>query len=141
MDKLSAAIAVGGEPRYQAALFDMGLFHVEHGYLAAYGEMARVLRQRNALLKARDPRGLGAWNQPFADAAKRLHSYREPYIAAVFARVEEKLSQWKLDLSLNWQYRPGWDLDHPFVAQLEKKGIRMSGTDSLILVRSGLRLR
>lgn len=110
-----------GSPGTRRRFFDMGLFHVEHGYLDAYGELARVLRQRNALLKARDPRGLGAWNHPFTDASIRLHRYREPYIAAVFARVAEKLARWQLDLQLDWQYKPGWDPDHSLVDQLEHK--------------------
>lgn len=114
-------VLLEGSPGIRRRFFDMGLFHVEHGYLAAYAEMTRILKQRNALLKARDPRGLSAWDKPFSDISKLLDSYREPYLADVFGRLLKILDDWGLLLDVDWRYRPGWDTATPFDDQLRKK--------------------
>src|SRR3546814_13168189 len=60
---------------------DWGLFHVEPAFLPPWRRYARALKQRNALLKARQRDGqLEAWESELEQTGTLLTKHRERYL-------------------------------------------------------------
>ena len=108
-------------PEVRRRFFDMGLFHVEHGYLAVYSDNHRTLKQRNAALKTNDARTATAWNAAFAAAAEAIHAYREPFIAKLMNRVQELTQAWEMAFEVAYRYRKGWSDGKDLVDQLQDR--------------------
>ena len=87
-----ALVSGGGEPRRR--FLDWGLFHVEPDYLRKWRRYARALKQRNALLKARNagPQ-LDSWDHELAEAAEPLQRQREDYVAALLPHLQAVTEQ------------------------------------------------
>lgn len=104
-----ALVSGGGEPRRR--YLDWGLFHVEHGYLNQWRRYVRALKQRNALLKARNAGAqLDAWDYEFAEAGEPLHRHRQAYMAALLPHLQAVTEQLlpsfgiaALDLQAGWK--------------------------------------
>ncbi|MBE2210224.1 MAG: DNA replication/repair protein RecF [Xanthomonadaceae bacterium] len=105
-----ALVSGGGEPRRR--YLDWGLFHVEHGYLAQWRRYVRALKQRNALLKARNAGAqLDAWDHEFAEAGEPLQRHRESYMAALLPHLQAVTEQLlpafgiaALELQAGWKH-------------------------------------
>lgn len=110
---------IDGGPERRRQFLDWQLFHVEHDYLVAWQRFARLLRQRNAALKARSPDAvLDALEPEFlrsaeviGDSRARLVEKLSGYVAGVQSELGFHLPG---DLSL--RYRSG----HPAETGLEK---------------------
>jgi DNA replication and repair protein RecF len=77
-----ALVMGGGEARRR--FVDWGLFHVEQEFLGLWRRYARALKQRNALLKARQRDGqLDAWEHELHQAGTPLGQARERYLASL----------------------------------------------------------
>ncbi|SIQ27503.1 DNA replication/repair protein RecF [Solilutibacter tolerans] len=87
-----ALVSGGGDPRRR--FLDWGLFHVEHDYLGQWRRYVRALKQRNALLKARNAGAqLDAWDHEFAEAGEPLHRHRQTYMAALLPHLQAVTEQ------------------------------------------------
>lgn len=104
-----ALVSGGGDPRRR--FLDWGLFHVEHDYLGQWRRYVRALKQRNALLKARNAGAqLDAWDHEFAEAGEPLHRHRQTYMAALLPHLQAVTEQLlpsfgiaALDLQAGWK--------------------------------------
>jgi DNA replication and repair protein RecF len=101
-------IAGGSEVRRR--FFDWIVFHVEPEFKDAYRRYARLLTQRNALLKqSPDPAQLSTWTRQLADAGEALAELRSrvfpEFAAAMGATLGELLGEMG---SNSVSYRRGW---------------------------------
>jgi DNA replication and repair protein RecF len=116
----TANILTGG-PAYRRQSLDWALFHVEQDYRAFWQRYARVLRQRNAALKARAPVAqIVAWNPELALAAEGLDRLRHDYVAALEPYVRTELENLLPGRSLSLRYSSGWPRDAGFELALQK---------------------
>ena len=118
-----ALVSGGGEPRRR--YLDWGLFHVEHGYLNRWRRYMRALKQRNALLKARNAGSqLDAWDHEFAEAGEPLQRHREAYMAALLPHLQAVTEQLLPSFGIAaFDLQAGW------------KQAQMSLADALLLNR------
>lgn len=98
---------IEGPPNDRRRFLDWGVFHVEHGYLAAWSGYRRVLAQRNAALKAMaSDNELVTWTDALLEAGETVHAARARFVANLgthFSKVGERLAQTKSSIS----YRSG----------------------------------
>ena len=102
-----ALVSGGGDPRRR--FLDWGLFHVEPRYLNHWRRYQRALKQRNALLKARQAGALDTWDHELAQAAQPLQRGRESYIAALLPHLQAVTELLVPSFGLAaLEFLPGW---------------------------------
>jgi len=101
-------IAGGSEVRRR--FFDWLVFHVEPEFKDAYRRYARLLTQRNALLKqAPDPGLLATWTQQIAEAGEWLARLRDRVFPDFAAAMQTTLQQLLHEMGTTCvSYRRGW---------------------------------
>jgi DNA replication and repair protein RecF len=108
---------IDGGPERRRQFLDWQLFHVEHDYLVAWQRFARLLRQRNAALKARSPDAvLDALEPEFLRSAEVIGRSRGALVerlSGYVARVQAELG-FELPGDLSLRYRAG----HPAETKL-----------------------
>lgn len=101
---------IAGGPGERRRLLNLGLFHVEHEFHAAWQRYRRGLAQRNALLRAERPsRELVPWDRELAGAGEVLDGFRQRYVDALAesaAGLQERLFDSAEAVEL--EYRRGW---------------------------------
>lgn len=101
---------VMGAAEARRRFVDWGLFHVEPEFLVLWRRYGRALRQRNALLKARQRDGqLEAWEHEMAGAGTLLTQHRDRYLQQLqpyLAATAQSLLPEAGDTMLRFQ--PGW---------------------------------
>lgn len=108
---------IDGGPEGRRQFLDWQLFHVEQSYLAAWQRFARLLRQRNAALKAQaSDRVLDALEPDFLRGAETIGQARESLVAHLSDHVRTVQSElgFRLPGPLALRYRSG----HPADAEL-----------------------
>lgn len=108
-------------PEVRRRFIDMGLFHVEHRYLAALTDFQRALRQRNAATREGSPPAVSVWDRTFAQTGETLTGYRESFIADLMTKVVALLARWQVGFVVGYRFRPGWSPDKPLQVQLAGK--------------------
>ena len=101
---------VMGAAESRRRFMDWGLFHVEPSFLPLWRRHARALKQRNALLKARQRDGqLDAWENELDQTGSLLTQHRErylhqlqPYLAAATEALLPEAGATEL------VFQPGW---------------------------------
>ncbi len=113
---------IDGGPDRRRQFLDWQLFHVEHDYLKTWQRYARLLRQRNAALKAgASDAVLSALEPGFVDSAQQISQAR----SALLERLSERVLRLQAELGfripgpLELRYRPGFPENEDFVALLE----------------------
>jgi len=105
---------VDGGPDQRRQYLDWLLFHVEHSYLKTWQRYARVLRQRNAALKAgADDRVLDALEPEYVragEAINRLRVEQADQVGGLATGLVEELG-FALPGELSFRYRPGHPVD------------------------------
>ena len=100
---------LSGGPAYRRQSLDWALFHVEQGYRGFWQRYARVLRQRNAALRAHMPQAqVMAWDRELVDAAEELDRLRRGYLADLEPNVQGELETLLPGRSLSLRYFSGW---------------------------------
>jgi DNA replication and repair protein RecF len=99
-----------GGPKERRQFFDMGLFHVEHGFFDSWLRFNKVLKQRNALLKTsrQYDSQFEFWDQQFVQLAFALQQYRQQYIVSLEAAFRQLTADDVLLNSLSFQLQQGW---------------------------------
>ena len=106
-------------PKYRRQFIDWGVFHVEHGFLQAWQQYYRVLKQRNAALrKKQDRKAITLWNEQLIQYAKAITLARENYLLGflpIFTKYVNKL----MGLSVEINYQRGWNAESTFTETLD----------------------
>ncbi len=108
-------------PEVRRHFVDMGVFHVEHGYLASLTQFNRILRQRNAALRSGDSAATGVWDAELVSSAERISAARQRLIEALLPRVTRFIDAWGGGFIVDYRYRRGWRSDAPLAQQLIDK--------------------
>lgn len=108
-------------PEVRRRFLDMGLFHVEPGYLESFSEFSRILKQRNAALRLGNRREAIAWNRGFLETAAILHERRERFAAGLMCGATQQLDHWGFSHPIVHRYRPGWRQGHELKDLLEER--------------------
>ena len=112
---------LNGGPGYRRQSMDWALFHVEQGYRLLWQRYTRILRQRNAALRAHAPLGqITVWDREFADAAASLDRLRRAYLAELEPYIQNELESLLPDKSLSLRYLSGWSKDVELQVALKK---------------------
>ncbi|MDB6083916.1 MAG: recombination and repair protein RecF [Gammaproteobacteria bacterium] len=110
-------------PSRRRRFLDWGVFHVEHTYLGQWQRYQRALRQRNAALRARQPRGaVTAWDVDLVRLGDHINEARVRYVGEL-ARTGHAIAQRMLGMDLSLSYRSGWPKDLSFDAALKASWI------------------
>jgi DNA replication and repair protein RecF len=116
-----------GSPTQRRRFLDWGLFHVEQSFYDLSIGYAKVLKQRNALLKMQqtgkkiDSIQLDYWSLQLAIYGEKIDDDRQKYISAlklIFKRISE---QFLPEFSLEISYNRGWDKSIDFISALKEK--------------------
>ena len=107
-------------PRYRRQFLDWGVFHVEHAFLPVWQAYHKVLRQRNAALRARSrPEEIRYWDKQLVEQGERLTTLRREYVAALRPWLEQ-YCQTLLGASPELDYQAGWSRDSTLAEALGK---------------------
>jgi DNA replication and repair protein RecF len=101
-------------PSRRRRFLDWGVFHVEHEYVQRWQRYQQVLKQRNAALKARQPRAaVAAWDVELVKLGEYLNEARSRYVSSLLTNASS-LTRSLLGLELGLSYRSGWPRDVSF---------------------------
>ena len=105
-------------PKYRRQFIDWGVFHVEHGFLQAWQQYYRVLKQRNAALRKKlNKKDIVLWDNQLIQYAKNITLARENYLLGfmpIFTSYVNKL----MGLSVEIEYVRGWNMESSFTDTL-----------------------
>ena len=98
-----------GGPRYRRQTLDWALFHVEQRYREVWQRYARVLRQRNAALRAHKPDDqIQVWNGELLETAGHIDNYRQHYFSLLEPHLANEIDLLLPGSSVSLRYQPGW---------------------------------
>jgi DNA replication and repair protein RecF len=84
------------------------VFHVEQSFVGHWQRYQQVLKQRNAALKARQPRAVvSVWDSDLVRAGEHLSAARAQYVS-VLSPSAEAIGRNLLGMELSLSYRNGW---------------------------------
>ena len=110
-------------PVRRRRFLDWGVFHVEQAFMDAWQNFQQVLRQRNAALKARQPRmAVAVWDRDFIRYAEAMTVARSTYVDRL-AGPAAALASGLLGQELGLRYRTGWNRDLSLAEALEQSWI------------------
>ncbi|HEX3912123.1 MAG TPA: DNA replication/repair protein RecF [Steroidobacteraceae bacterium] len=107
-------------PSRRRRFLDWGVFHVEQSFVVHWQRYQQVLRQRNAALKARQPRAVASvWDSDLVRSGDLLTAARVRYVAALSVPAAA-IGRDLLGMDLSLAYRHGWAKDLTFAEALEQ---------------------
>jgi DNA replication and repair protein RecF len=107
-------------PSRRRRFLDWGVFHVEQSFVGHWQRYQQVLKQRNAALKAHQPRGVvSVWDSDLVRSGELLSAARARYVAALSPRAEA-IGRNLLGMELSLSYRSGWAKDQSMAEALEQ---------------------
>jgi DNA replication and repair protein RecF len=138
----TATIFSGG-PRFRRQTLDWALFHVEPTYRDVWQRYSRVLRQRNAALRAQATgRLVQVWDEELVDTASAIDRLRSAYLDELTGLLVRELGRLLPEASVSLRYLPGWpastSLAEALVAGLDKD--RLYGSTQYGVHRADYRL-
>lgn len=116
-------------PRFRRQFLDWGVFHVEHGFIEAWRQYHRVLRQRNAALRLGGAdRSVALWDKSLVRNAETLTGAREAYLARLKPFLDTYIDE-LLGFPVDFVLQLGWARDVPYAEALAKglRGDREAG--------------
>ncbi len=104
---------VSGSGEGRRRLLDLGLFHVEQGYLLKWRRFQRALKQRNAALRERGySRNAEIWEQPLAAAGDVLAGDRRAWCESLSPYIAQSLDLFLPEFgAARLRWRRGWPED------------------------------
>lgn len=98
-------------PKIRRQFLDWGVFHVEHVFLNTWKQYYRVLKQRNAALRAKQIKdSVILWDNQLISLAKTITLSREKYLQGILPFLKEYIFE-LLDLEVVFSYSRGWKKD------------------------------
>jgi DNA replication and repair protein RecF len=111
-------------PGQRRRFLDWGVFHVEHSFVKNWQAYQQVLKQRNAALRARQPKPLVfAWNGELLRLGSLIDISRLAYVDRL-RTVAVEIARRLLGLELAISYRSGWARETDFAGALEQSWSR-----------------
>jgi len=99
---------VAGGPEQRRRFLDWVAFHVEPEHLSAWRRFRRVLKQRNAALRANSrPAAINSWNAEFVELSMALDTSRRRSLEVAKGSLEG-YGQGLLGTDLGFDYQQGW---------------------------------
>ena len=107
-------------PSRRRRFLDWGVFHVEQSFVGHWQRYQQVLKQRNAALKAHQPRVVvSAWDSDLVRSGELLSDARSRYVTALSPRAEA-IGRNLLGMELSLSYRSGWSKDQSMAEALQQ---------------------
>jgi DNA replication and repair protein RecF len=102
-----------GGPGRRRSWLDWGMFHVKPDFLGIHRDYSRVLKQRNAALKAGRnlDTSLEPWNAELVLLAQALTDMRLDYLDKLTPELERILALLVPELAITFEYQRGWPAD------------------------------
>jgi DNA replication and repair protein RecF len=95
-------------PGRRRRFLDWGVFHVEQSFVTHWQRYQQVLKQRNAALKAKQPRAVvSVWDSDLVRSGELLGAARARY-ASLLSPPAEAIGRNLLGMELSLSYRNGW---------------------------------
>lgn len=107
-------------PVYRRQYLDWGLFHVKPTYGEAWKRFQKLLKQRNAALRAGvSAREINVWDHELANSGEELHHLRQAYVCKLIEVVRSVSRQLlTLDEDVQVSYHKGWASQRPYIEAL-----------------------
>jgi DNA replication and repair protein RecF len=107
-------------PSRRRRFLDWGVFHVEQSFVGHWQRYQQVLKQRNAALKAHQPRAIvSAWDSDLVRSGELLTAARSRYVVALSPHAQI-IGRNLLGMDLSLTYRSGWAKDHSMAEALDQ---------------------
>jgi DNA replication and repair protein RecF len=107
-------------PSRRRRFLDWGVFHVEQSFVGHWQRYQQVLRQRNAALKAHQPRSVvSVWDSDLVRSGELLSAARARYVTTLSPRAEA-IGRNLLGMELSLSYRSGWPKEQTMVEALQQ---------------------
>jgi DNA replication and repair protein RecF len=107
-------------PSRRRRFLDWGVFHVEQSFVGHWQRYQQVLKQRNAALKAHQPRAVvSVWDSDLVRSGELLSAARARYVTALSPRAET-IGRNLLGMELTLNYRSGWAKDQSMAEALQQ---------------------
>ena len=95
-------------PARRRRYLDWGVFHVEQGFVSHWQQYQQALKQRNAALKARQPRAItSVWDIELVRHGEIISDARSRYVQMLLPQVRE-VGRRLLDRDISLSFRSGW---------------------------------
>ncbi len=124
---------IAGGPELRRRFLDWVAFHVEHDHLTIWRRFRRVLKQRNAALKARATEAtIRSWNTEFLEVAEQLDGSRRLALEMTHESLQEH-GYALLEAELAFEYQQGWMREKSLGEALEKgfeRDLQLGSTQS-----------
>lgn len=93
---------------FRRAYLDWGCFQASPSFLLHWQNYTRILKQRNAALRARQARSLiQVWDEPLASASEIITMEREKYLGTIQSYLEEGSAELSLEFEFDLVFRKG----------------------------------
>jgi DNA replication and repair protein RecF len=116
---------LNGGPGQRRQTLDWAMFHVEHEYRDLWQRYNRVLKQRNAALRAQLPdREVVSWNHDLIELAGNIDQLRRGYLSEFAALLGMELLELLPGHEVELRYLPGWPGNSILEDALEKGLVR-----------------
>jgi len=107
-------------PSRRRRFLDWGVFHVEQSFVGHWQRYQQVLKQRNAALKAHQPRAIvSVWDSDLVRSGELLSAARARYVTTLSPRAEA-IGRNLLGMELSLSYRSGWSKDQSMADALQQ---------------------
>lgn len=107
-------------PSRRRRFLDWGVFHVEQSFVVHWQRYQQVLKQRNAALKARQPKAVvSVWDSDLARSGEVLSAARAAYVVAL-TPYATLIARNLLGMELSLSYRNGWLRGHTMMEALQQ---------------------
>jgi DNA replication and repair protein RecF len=107
-------------PSRRRRFLDWGVFHVEQSFVGHWQRYHQVLKQRNAALKARQPKVVvSVWDSDLVRSGELLSAARARYVA-LMSPSAEAIGRNLLGMELSLSYRNGWLKGQSMAGALEQ---------------------
>jgi DNA replication and repair protein RecF len=107
-------------PSRRRRFLDWGVFHVEQSFVGHWQRYQQVLKQRNAALKAHQPRSVvSVWDSDLVRSGELLSAARARYVTTLSPRAEA-IGRNLLGMDLSLSYRSGWPKEQTMAEALQQ---------------------
>ena len=112
---------LNGGPSYRRAFLDWGLFHHQTSFYAAWSNLNRLLKQRNAALAQNQPySAIKVWDVELAKLAHQVSQWRAEYAEALRPEIEQTCQLFLPELDINVSFHQGWEKNTDYAEVLEQ---------------------